>query len=25
MTEWFYVNNDLKTREDIKRIIMRPI
>jgi hypothetical protein len=25
MTEWFYVKNDLKTREDIKRIIMRPI
>jgi hypothetical protein len=25
MTEWFYVKNDLKTREDIKYIIMRPI
>jgi hypothetical protein len=25
MTEWFYVKNDLKSREDIKRIIMRPI
>jgi hypothetical protein len=25
MTEWFYVKNDLKTREDIKDIIMRPI
>jgi hypothetical protein len=25
MTEWFYVKNDLKTREDIKGIIMRPI
>jgi hypothetical protein len=24
MTEWFYVKNDLKTREDIKDIIMRP-
>jgi hypothetical protein len=25
MTEWFYVKNDLKAREDIKGIIMRPI
>jgi hypothetical protein len=25
MTEWFYVKNDLKIREDIKGIIMRPI
>jgi hypothetical protein len=25
MTEWFYVKNDLKSREDIKGIIMRPI
>jgi hypothetical protein len=25
MTEWFYVKNDLKTREDIKDIIMSPI
>jgi hypothetical protein len=25
MTEWFYVKNDLKTREDIKDIIMCPI
>jgi hypothetical protein len=25
MREWFYVKNDLKTREDIKDIIMRPI
>jgi hypothetical protein len=25
MTEWFYVKNDLKTRGDIKGIIMRPI
>jgi hypothetical protein len=25
MTEWFYVKNDLKAREDIKEIIMRPI
>jgi hypothetical protein len=25
MTEWFYVKNDLKSREDIKKIIMRPI
>jgi hypothetical protein len=25
MTEWFYVKNDLETREDIKGIIMRPI
>jgi hypothetical protein len=25
MKEWFYVNNDLKAREDIKEIIMRPI
>jgi hypothetical protein len=25
MEEWFYVKNDLKTREDIKEIIMRPI
>jgi hypothetical protein len=25
MTEWFYVKNDLKAREDIKKIIMRPI
>jgi hypothetical protein len=24
MEEWFYVKNDLKTREDIKEIIMRP-
>jgi hypothetical protein len=24
MKEWFYVKNDLKTREDIKDIIMRP-
>jgi hypothetical protein len=25
MKEWFYVKNDLKVREDIKEIIMRPI
>jgi hypothetical protein len=25
MEEWFYVKNDLSTREDIKEIIMRPI
>jgi hypothetical protein len=25
MNEWFYVKNDLKAREDIKDIIMRPI
>jgi hypothetical protein len=25
MTEWFYVKNDLKTREDIRGIIMCPI
>jgi hypothetical protein len=25
MTEWFYMKNDLKSREDIKRIIMHPI
>jgi hypothetical protein len=25
MEEWFYVNNDLKAREDIKEVIMRPI
>jgi hypothetical protein len=25
MKEWFYVQNDLKEREDIKDIIMRPI
>jgi hypothetical protein len=25
MKEWFYVKNDLKTREDIKDIIMHPI
>jgi hypothetical protein len=25
MTEWFHVKNDLKTREDIKDIIMHPI
>jgi hypothetical protein len=25
MKEWFYVKNDLKTREDIKEIIQRPI
>jgi hypothetical protein len=25
MKEWFYVKNDLKTREDIKDIIMRPV
>jgi hypothetical protein len=25
MTEWFYVKNDLKIREDIKGIIMRPV
>jgi hypothetical protein len=25
MTEWFYVKNDLKSQEDIKSIIMRPI
>jgi hypothetical protein len=25
MKDWFYVKNDLKTREDIKDIIMRPI
>jgi hypothetical protein len=25
MKEWFYVTNDLKAREDIKDIIMRPI
>jgi hypothetical protein len=24
MEEWFYVKNDLKTREDIKEVIMRP-
>jgi hypothetical protein len=24
MEEWFYVKNDLKVREDIKEIIMRP-
>jgi hypothetical protein len=23
--KWFYVKNDLKAREDIKEIIMRPI
>jgi hypothetical protein len=23
--EWFYVKNDLKAREDVKDIIMRPI
>jgi hypothetical protein len=25
MREWFFVKNDLKAREDIKGIIMRPI
>jgi hypothetical protein len=25
MKEWFYVKNDLKAREYIKEIIMRPI
>jgi hypothetical protein len=25
ITEWFYVKNDLKTREDVKGIIMHPI
>jgi hypothetical protein len=25
MKEWFYVKNDLKVREDITEIIMRPI
>jgi hypothetical protein len=25
MEEWFYVKSDLKAREDIKEIIMRPI
>jgi hypothetical protein len=25
MEEWFYVKNDLTTREDIKEVIMRPI
>jgi hypothetical protein len=25
MEEWFYVKNDLKAREEIKEIIMRPI
>jgi hypothetical protein len=25
MKEWFYVKNDLKAREGIKDIIMRPI
>jgi hypothetical protein len=25
MSEWFYVKNDLKSREDIKKIIMCPI
>jgi hypothetical protein len=25
MKEWFYAKNDLKAREDIKDIIMRPI
>ena len=25
MKEWSYVKNDLKAREDIKEIIMRPI
>jgi hypothetical protein len=25
MKEWFYVKNDLKAREDIKDIIMRPL
>jgi hypothetical protein len=25
MKEWFYVKNDIKAREDIKEIIMRPI
>jgi hypothetical protein len=25
MKEWFYVKNDLRAREDIKEIIMRPI
>jgi hypothetical protein len=24
MKKWFYVKNDMKTREDIKDIIMRP-
>jgi hypothetical protein len=25
MEEWFYVKNDLKAREDIKEVIMRPM
>jgi hypothetical protein len=25
MEEWFYVKNDLKAREDVKEVIMRPI
>ena len=25
MEEWFYVKDDLKAREDIKEVIMRPI
>jgi hypothetical protein len=25
MEEWFYMKNDLKAREDIKEVIMRPI
>jgi hypothetical protein len=25
MEEWFYVKNDLKTREDIKEVIIRPL
>jgi hypothetical protein len=25
MEEWFYVKNDLKVREDIKEVIIRPI
>jgi ribosomal protein L20A (L18A) len=25
MEEWFYVKNDLKAREDIKEVIMRPV
>jgi hypothetical protein len=25
MEEWFYVKNDLTAREDIKKVIMRPI
>jgi hypothetical protein len=25
MEEWFYMKNDLKAREDIKEIIVRPI